>query len=275
MARPMRYELPGALYHLTSKSCDAVLFKGDQDRLGWIGILRSVMSRYRWRCLAWCQLEQHYHLVVSPLTGLLTQGMSQLNGRYTRFFNHRHQRKGKLFAGRFQALLVDEDRFLLPLVHEVLTEPQRLGLVDSPHSWPWSSAAALLGQGDSVVPLDLEPLHRHPAVTAAPQEFWPLYLSQAQEQRLWDRVRHQLFLGDRQFVQRMQQRLPDMQSPDSRPSLQSFRQRWDYQEGMARAYLEGHYTLQQIAAFYQVHPSTVSRQVAAYEARHGLKDDHH
>lgn len=275
MARPVRYELPGALYHLTSKSRDAALFKSDQDRLDWINILRHVITRYHWRCLAWCQLEQHYHLVVSPLTGLLTQGMSQLNGRYTRFFNHRHQRRGKLFFGRFQALLVDEDRFLLPLVHEVLTEPQRLGLVDRPHSWPWSSTVALLGQGDSGVPLDLEPLHQHPAVGDTPLDFWSHYLSQAQEEHLWNRVRHQLFLGDRPFVQRMQQRLPDMQAHTSRPSLQSFRQHWGYHEGMARAYLEGHYTQQQIAAFYQVHPSTVSRQVAAYEARRGFRGDHH
>lgn len=263
MARPLRYELPGALYHLTSRCCDATLYQDEQDRQGWIEILKGVMSRYHWRCLAWCQLEQHYHLVVSPQDGRLSLGMHQLNASYTRQFNQRHGRKGRLFSGRFQAVLVDEQQYLLSLVHEVLTEPRRLGLVKQPLDWRWSSAAALAGKEGSCIPLHLKPLQRHPQVRADAKNFWPDFLSKEQ-QRLWDKVRHQQFLGDQQFVKRVRQQSLQYERK-SRLLLEDFRDGWDAAEAMARAYLEGGYTLQQIAEHFLVHPSTVSRKVAAYE----------
>jgi putative transposase len=264
MARPLRYELPGALYHLTSRSRDTSLYQGEQDRQGWIEILKGVMSRYHWRCLAWCQLEQHYHLVVSPEDGRLSLGMHQLNASYTRLFNQRHGRKGRLFGGRFQAVLVDEQRYLLPLVHEVLTEPRRMGLVEQPLDWRWSSAAALAGRGPPIVPLDMELLQQLSGAESSSRDFWPQYLSREQQQRLWDKVRHQQFLGDRHFVKKIRQQT--MQSAVKSPLLLAdFRDGWDRSEAMARAYLDGGYTLQQIADHFFVHPSTVSRKVAAYE----------
>lgn len=264
MARPLRYELPGALYHLTSRCCDATLYQGEQDRQDWVEILKGVMSRYHWRCLAWCQLEQHYHLVVSPQDGRLSLGMHQLNASYTRQFNQRHGRKGRLFSGRFQAVLVDEQQYLLPLVHEVLTEPRRLGLVKQPLDWPWSSAAAMAGHHSSLVPLDIERLQQVSGAVVQSRDFWPQYLSREQQQRLWDQVRHQQFLGDRQFVKRIRQQTVQS-AVKSRLLLADFRDGWDGAEAMARAYLDGGYTLQQIAEHFSVHPSTVSRKVAAYE----------
>ena len=95
MARPLRIEYPGALYHLTSRGDrHEPIFDDDQDRRAFLDILGDVVARFRWQCHAYCLMGNHYHLMIETPEGNLTKGMRQLNGVFTQWSNRRHQRSG-------------------------------------------------------------------------------------------------------------------------------------------------------------------------------------
>lgn len=91
MARPLRIELAGGVYHLTSRGDRREpIYADDVDRLLWLELFGEVCDRFNWRCHAWCQMGNHYHLVVETAEANLSRGMRQLNGVYTQAANRRH-----------------------------------------------------------------------------------------------------------------------------------------------------------------------------------------
>jgi putative transposase len=107
MARPLRVEFPGAIYHLTSRgNARQKVFFTDTDRELFLNTLARVASGYGWICHAYCLMANHYHLLVETPKPNLSIGMRQLNGIYTQSFDRRHNRVGHLFQGRFKAILV-------------------------------------------------------------------------------------------------------------------------------------------------------------------------
>jgi len=100
MARPLRIEYAGALYHVTSRGDRREdIYLDDEDRLIWLQILAQTCSRFNWRCHAWCQMDNHYHILIETIESNLSQGMRQLNGVYTQKSNRRHGRVGHVFQG--------------------------------------------------------------------------------------------------------------------------------------------------------------------------------
>ena len=116
MARPLRIEYAGALYHVTSRGDRREdIYLDDEDRLAWLEVMAQVCERFNWRCHAWCLMDNHYHLVIETIEGNLARGMRQLNGVYTQKCNRRHQLSGHLFQGRYKAILIDQDSYLLEI----------------------------------------------------------------------------------------------------------------------------------------------------------------
>ena len=114
MARPLRIELAGGVYHLTSRGDRREpIYADDVDRLLWLELFGEVCDRFNWRCHAWCQMGNHYHLVVETAEANLSRGMRQLNGVYTQAANRRHARVGHVFQGRYKAILVEADAYLV------------------------------------------------------------------------------------------------------------------------------------------------------------------
>ena len=100
MARPLRLEFSGALYHVTSRGDRREdIFLSDDDRSDWLAVLGIVCVRFNWVVHAFCQMTNHYHLLVETVDGNLSGGMRQLNGLYTQRFNRRHGLVGHLFRG--------------------------------------------------------------------------------------------------------------------------------------------------------------------------------
>jgi len=119
MARPIRLEFPGALYHITSRGNRREdIYDGDADREKFLAILTEVCETYNWVCHAYCLMGNHYHLLIETPEGNLTRGMRQLNGVYTQRYNRRHARVGHLFQGRYKAILVEKDSYLLELASQ-------------------------------------------------------------------------------------------------------------------------------------------------------------
>ena len=146
VSRPLRIELTSGLYHVTSRGNERkAIFADAADRFSLLDLVALVCERYRWRCLAWCLMNNHYHLVLQTIEPTLSQGMRQLNGVYAQRFNRRHGRVGHLFQGRFKASLVERDSHLLEVIRYTLLNPVRAGAVESPSSWPWSSYLATAG----------------------------------------------------------------------------------------------------------------------------------
>ncbi len=92
MARPLRIEFAGALYHITSRGDRReAIYEDDGDREAFLGVLAEVVERYNWICHAYCLMTNHYHLVIETVEGNLSRGMRQLNGVYTQASNRTHR----------------------------------------------------------------------------------------------------------------------------------------------------------------------------------------
>ncbi len=116
MARPLRIEFPGAVYHLTSRgNARNNIYLDDYDRQRFLKILANVIDRYNWLCHAFCLMDNHYHLLIETPDPNLSMGMRQLNGVYTQGFNRIHNRVGHVFQGRYKAILYSISNDLKPL----------------------------------------------------------------------------------------------------------------------------------------------------------------
>ncbi len=147
MARPLRVELSGGVYHITSRGDRREhIYLSDVDRDAWLELLGHVCARFNWVCHAYCLRSNHYHLVIETPEGNLSQGMRQLNGVYTQWVNRNHGRVGHVFQGRYKAILVEKDSYLLELARYVVLKPVRAGMVGDAGDWPWSSYLAMTGQ---------------------------------------------------------------------------------------------------------------------------------
>ena len=145
MARPLRLEFAGAVYHITSRGDRREdIYLDDDDRHEWMAVLSLVCDRFNWVVHAFCQMTNHHHLLVETVDGNLSAGMRQLNGLYTQRFNRRHRQVGHLFQGRYKAILVQKEAHLLELSRYVVLNPVRAKMVCRPEQWRWSSHVAVL-----------------------------------------------------------------------------------------------------------------------------------
>jgi len=100
MARPLRLEYAGALYHVTSRGDRREdIYLDDRDREEWLAVLGNVCNRFNWVVHGYCQMTKHYHLLIETVDGNLSKGMRQLNGVYTQRFERHHGMFGHLFQG--------------------------------------------------------------------------------------------------------------------------------------------------------------------------------
>jgi hypothetical protein len=104
-------------------------------------------------------MDNHYHLLIETLDGNLSIGMRQLNGVYTQRYNRSYGREGPVIQGRFKAILVECATYLLDMCRYVVLNPVRLGVVDDPADYPWSSYLSTAGLMDVPEFLSLEWLY--------------------------------------------------------------------------------------------------------------------
>ena len=132
MARPLRIEYPGAVYHVTARgNARQHIYADDTDFRDFLALLGKLAERYHWLCHSYCLMSNHYHLLLETPEGNLAAGMRQLNGIYTQTFNRRHRKVGHIFQGRYHAILVDKDRYVLELARYIVLNPVRARMVFS------------------------------------------------------------------------------------------------------------------------------------------------
>ncbi len=229
MARPLRIQYAGALYHVTARGNERrPVFRDDVDRDLWMGQLASVAAHFRLRVFAYVLMRNHYHLLLETCEPNLSAAMRQLNGVYTQTFNRRHRRVGHLFQGRYQAIVVDKNSYLLELTRYIHLNPVRVGEVRDPELFAWSSASSYVGGR-------LPPAFLHVDDVLAlfasrrnlAQERYRLFLNEGlrQQERPWEHVIGQTLLGDHGFVERHTAGLKGMPADLNVPALRQLRPR--------------------------------------------------
>ena len=277
MARPLRIEFPGALYHVTSRGDGReVIYLDDQDRTIFLTVLAQVCDRFNWECHSFCLMGNHYHLLIETPDANLSQGMRQLNGVYTQRFNRSHGRVGHVFQGRYKSILVQKESYLLELSRYVVLNPVRAGMVRSAKDWPWSSYRSTAGLASVPDWLQVDwLLSCFGAQKVQAIEKYREFVSGGKGQpKPWQNLRNQIFLGDEEFVEEMQRKLEDDKDLSEIPSSQRRtlpRPLTAYEadaanrnEGIVNAYRSGGYTMKAIAEFYGLHYSSVSKIIRVY-----------
>lgn len=168
MPRSARITAPGAYYQIAARgNRRQSIYERDSDRERFLWGLGDVVKRFRWDCLAYCLLTNHYHLLIYTPEDTVSRGMHRLNGLYAQWFNDTHAVDGHLFQDRFYSGLVTTDAHLLGLVRYFALNPVRAGICVAPEDWPWSSYAAVLGQARRPWFLDVDGVLAHFGSTPA------------------------------------------------------------------------------------------------------------
>ncbi len=146
MPRKPRIHYPGAVYHviLRGNSGQNIFFdEGDRNRF--FLLLRESVERFGYRIHAFCLMTTHLHLAMQVGNIPLSRIMQNIGFRYTQFINLKYKRTGHLFQGRYKALIIDADSYLLELIRYIHLNPVRAGMVQRPEEYPWSSHSSYSG----------------------------------------------------------------------------------------------------------------------------------
>jgi len=136
MARPLRVDFPGAVYHVTSRGNRREdIFVDDKDKRGLLAVVARALLRFDAEALAYCLMGDHYHIVLHTRRGNQSLLMRHINGVCTQTYNRRHHKVSHLFQGRFKVILVDRDAYLLEVCRYVDLNPVRARIVPKPEAW--------------------------------------------------------------------------------------------------------------------------------------------
>lgn len=282
MARPLRIEFPGAVYHVTSRgNARADIFDDDSDRQRFLSILGQVVKRFNWLCHAYCLMGNHYHLLIETPEGNLSAGMRQLNGVYTQAYNRAHHKDGHIFKGRFKAILVEKESHLRELCRYIVLNPVRAAMAERPEQYAWSSYLPTIGKAAVPAFLTTEWLLGNFSATAP--EARRLYRQFVQEgmslpEAPWEKLSGQVLLGTEAFVQKVKElvvvredipEIPRQQRYLGRPSVadlfppEKVLSKQERDCLIRLAYGKHGYSLKEIAQAIGVHYTTISKVINA------------
>ena len=146
MSRPLRIEYPGAVYHIMNRgSARQKVFLSRSDYLGFLKTVSEAHDLWGIEVFAYCLMPNHYHLCVRTPRGNLSRVMRHVDGVYTQRFNRIHERDGSLFRGRYKAIVVDADEYLMAVVRYIHLNPVDGILARQPEEYVWSSHKDYLG----------------------------------------------------------------------------------------------------------------------------------
>lgn len=152
MARPLRIEYEGALYHVTARGNErGKIFFTKTDYRKFKEYLAAAQAKYGFIIHCYVLMTNHYHLLIETPDKNLSKIMHHLNSSYTTYINIKRKRSGHLFQGRYKAILVDKDSYLLELSRYMHLNPVRVNMVARPEEYPYSSYAAYISGNDELV----------------------------------------------------------------------------------------------------------------------------
>ena len=280
MARSLRIEYNGALYHITSRGNKKEnIFLSDADRVLFLTILDEVCNRCRWICYSYCLMSNHYHLLIETPEGNISKGMRLLNGMYTQQFNRLNARIGHVFQGRFKGILIEKESYLLELSRYIVLNPVRAKMVATASDWIWSSYRATIGEAQRPNWLSINHLLAlfSPDLLSAIVKFQEFVAFGLFSESPWHRLKNQIYMGSDHFIEDMQAKInpkqnlnnfPKMQYLNTPDSLQYFEKRTTSRdECIIMAYDSGGFSMIEIGNHFSLHYSRVSRIIKNHRLR--------
>lgn len=268
MSRPLRLQYPGAIYHVTARgNARQGIVRDDTDRQRFVATVAAMVEQYHVVCHAWVLMNNHYHLLLETPQANLSRALRHLNGVYTQAFNRRHRRVGHLLQGRYKAIVVEKETYLLELCRYVVLNPVRAKMVTQPQAWQWGSYRATAGMEDAPSWLTVDwVLGQFGGTRARAQREYVQFVAEGhtRETRPWEHLQGQIYLGSEEFLQQVQQRvgtetqaeIPVEHQQPGRPTLATVVNQ------VATGYGRSEAEVRQ----YMKRPSE-ARQVAVYAAR--------
>ena len=205
MARPLRIEFEGAVYHVTSRgNARQDIFLDDEDRERFLKDLDRMVDRFGWICHAYCLMTNHYHLMIETPRANLSQGMHLLNSIQSQGFNRRHERVGHVLQGRYKAILVEKESHLLELARYIVLNPVRAEAIRHPREYHWSSYRATAGEAEQPDLLTVNwILTQFDEDLVRARIAYRQFVMEGQDIPIWDGVKGGILLGSAEFVDRM------------------------------------------------------------------------
>jgi REP element-mobilizing transposase RayT len=226
MARPLRIAYAGATYHVTTRGNDRMpIFRSDADRERFLFLLSELVKRFGWSISASVLMTNHFHLVVTTPQPNISKGMHWLNTTYVEYFNRTHGRRGHLVEGRFDARLIDTGTYMAEVLRYVVLNPVRANMVARPEDYQWSSYRATAGLDTAPDWLDVN----HALSFFGGEENRPLAQANYQdsvlskiacEDRLWDKLINQIFLGSEEWALEMRKKVESKPRSSDHPAKQ-------------------------------------------------------
>jgi REP element-mobilizing transposase RayT len=233
MARPLRIEKPGGWYHVSARGNERkAIYRDDRDRRHFLEVLTEMVARFRFRLHGYVLMDNHYHLLLELIEPNLSRAVEWLNVSYSIWFNHRHERSGHLFQGRFKSVAVSPEEWALALSRYVHLNPvriqtlglskadrraHRVGLSPAPNAaqlreriallrrYRWSSYRAYIGLEQAPEWLECQTvLELGGRAGAEHRRRYRAYVETAVREGLekspWESVREQVVLGGAEFL---------------------------------------------------------------------------
>lgn len=273
MATRFRTRFDGAIYHVMARgNRKQIIFTDDRDRRQFLKILAAALEKFGGECFCYSLMGNHYHLIIHTPRGNLEWVMHHVDSLYARYFNWRHGLTGHVFEGPYQAILIDNNWYLLNAVAYVLRNPVAASMTTEAGLWPWSSYKATMGKSAK----------RFLTLSWLPSLFDGVPLDECrrlldehirkEDQQYSDLVRT-VADGSHQFKKRVRDvigatlyrsRLPRSYRMLGRPSLTELfaeTKRADRRSAILRAHIVHGYRLIEVANYLELHPTTISRIV--------------
>ncbi len=285
MARALRIQYPGAVYHITSRgNARKAIFYDDKDRIRFLNFLTKVNKQYGWLCHGYCLMTNHYHLLIETPQPNLSRGMKRLNSQYSLIFNKRHRRVGHVLQGRYRSIVVEKQSYLLELCRYTVLNPVRANMVEKPDEWIWSSYRGTAGivEPDRVLTVEWI-LSQFALRKKTARERYKEFVRQDHDSSSpWEDLEGDLFLGEPGFAQSVRQTLEDpevsfavprRQRAAGRPTLSELFPEEQVRNNLKRnrkiieAFESYLYTQSEIGVRLKMHPASISRIIKDWKGK--------
>lgn len=277
MARPLRLEFAGALYHVTSRGDrQEDIYVVDRDRSTYLTILGEVSARFNWIVHAYCLMDNHFHLLIETPEGNLSKGMRQLNGVYTQYFNRTHKRVGHVYQGRYKAIIVQKEAYLLEVARYIVLNPVRARMVCSAKDWPWSSYRATTGQANPPAWLNTTWITAHfsKRKSLAIERYRQFVAEGKNQPSIWEQLKNQMYIADEEYIEKIYKEIDSdsdlseipgsQRRPVPKPLVYYEKKYKGRDRAIQAAYESGGYTMKEIATFFGLHYTSVSRIISGH-----------
>jgi REP element-mobilizing transposase RayT len=279
MSRPLRLHVPGLLHHVFARGNEkASIFTDDQDYASFLELLAEALPRFGGRCVAYCLLWNHYHLLLVPNEHRVSRLLQQLNSAYCQRFNRRHNRVGHVLQGRFGCRIVEDGAYARTVLRYLALNPVAAGRAAKPEDWPWSSYRFALGLEEVRDSLSLQDVWAAFGTSdgAVGRERLAAFVGAGHQ----DAFTNPLLHGSTRLAKRLAAHLEPYQTTRdyvhaarfaARPSLGSLLEgcvdRKALEDAAHAAFHQHAYTLAEIAAVVSRDPSVVSRWIRQSKLR--------